>query len=46
MRAIQAVGHYGEVFERNVGGQSPLKLERGLNRLWRDGGLLYPPPFR
>lgn len=46
LRAVQAVGHYGEVFERNVGSGSPLKLERGVNRLWRDGGLLYPPPFR
>ncbi|AWI53593.1 amino acid ABC transporter substrate-binding protein [Aquabacterium olei] len=45
-RAIQAVGHYGEVFERNVGSQSVLKLPRGLNRLWNQGGLMYAPPVR
>lgn len=45
-RAIQAVGHYGEVFERNVGKASPLGLPRGHNRLWRDGGLMIAPPFR
>lgn len=46
LRAIQAVGNYGEVFERNVGPNSVLKLPRGANRLWRDGGLLYAPPIR
>ncbi|MFT3856901.1 MAG: amino acid ABC transporter substrate-binding protein [Aquabacterium sp.] len=46
LRAIQAVGNYGEVFERNVGSQSPLKLPRGLNRLWNQGGLVYAPPVR
>ncbi len=45
-RAIKAVGNYGEVFERNVGAQSPLKLPRGANRLWNQGGLIYPPPVR
>ncbi|WP_306607417.1 amino acid ABC transporter substrate-binding protein [Azonexus sp.] len=45
-RAIAAVGNYGEVFDRNLGAGSPLNLPRGLNRLWRDGGLLYAPPIR
>ena len=45
-RAIQAVGNYGEIFERNVGAQSVLKLPRGPNRLWNQGGLIYPPPVR
>ncbi len=44
--AIRAVGNYGELFERNVGRDSPLKISRGLNRLWRDEGLLYAPPIR
>jgi general L-amino acid transport system substrate-binding protein len=44
-RAVSSVGNYGEIFERNVGAQSPLKLERGLNRLWTQGGLMYAPPF-
>ncbi len=46
MRAIESVGNYGEIFDRNLGAQSPLKLDRGLNKLWRDGGLMYSPPFR
>ena len=46
LRAIQAVGHYGEVFERNVGQQSTLKLPRGPNRPWSQGGLMYAPPVR
>ncbi len=44
MKVIAAVGNYGEVYERNVGRESPLKIERGLNRLWSDGGLMYAPP--
>jgi len=44
--AIKAVGNYGEVFERNLGKGSPLKLERGLNALWTRGGILYAPPMR
>jgi general L-amino acid transport system substrate-binding protein len=44
-RAIENVGNYGEMFERNLGSQSALKLERGLNRLWTQGGLMYSPPF-
>ena len=43
---IKQVGNYGEVFERNVGENTPLKLERGLNALWTDGGLMYSPPFK
>jgi general L-amino acid transport system substrate-binding protein len=46
LHAIQAVGNYGEVFERNLGARSPLKLPRGLNRLWNQGGLIYAPPIR
>jgi len=46
VKALRAVGHYGEIFERNVGRGSVLKLERGLNRSWKDGGLIYSPPFR
>ncbi len=43
---IKAVGNYGEVFERNVGESSPLKIARGKNALWKDGGLQYAPPVR
>jgi general L-amino acid transport system substrate-binding protein len=46
LNAIRAVGNYGEVFERNVGEGSPLKLRRGLNALWTGGGLMYAIPFR
>ena len=45
-RAIKAVGNYGEIFERNVGPKSALKLPRGLNNLWNKGGILYAPPIR
>jgi len=44
--AIKQVGNYGEMFERNVGKDSPLKIERGLNALWTEGGLQYAPPVR
>jgi general L-amino acid transport system substrate-binding protein len=43
---VKMVGNYGEIFERNVGVNTPLKLERGLNALWTDGGLMYTPPFK
>ena len=46
VQALRAVGNYGELFERNVGHNSPLKLERGLNHLWTQGGLMYAPPLR
>jgi general L-amino acid transport system substrate-binding protein len=42
---IKAVGNYGEMFERNVGMGSPLKIARGLNQLWNKGGLQYSPPM-
>jgi len=45
-RAVGAVGNYGEIFRRNVGADSPLKLARGLNALWTQGGLMYAPPIR
>ncbi len=45
IRALRAVGNYGEIYERNVGRDSPLKIERGLNRLWNQGGLHYAPPI-
>ena len=45
-RIIKQVGNYGEIFDRNVGKNSPLKLPRGLNALWTQGGLLYSPPFK
>lgn len=43
---IKQVGNYGEIFERNVGVKTPLGIERGLNALWTNGGLLYSPPFK
>jgi len=46
VKAIKAAGNYGEIFDRNLGQQTPLKLERGLNALWTRGGLLYVPPIR
>jgi BASS family bile acid:Na+ symporter len=45
-RAIATTGNYGEMFERNVGAQSTLKLQRGLNQQWNKGGLMYAPPVR
>jgi general L-amino acid transport system substrate-binding protein len=45
-RMIKHVGNYGEIFERNVGQGSPLKIARGLNALWTKGGLQYAPPIR
>jgi len=44
-RIVKQVGNYGEVYDRNVGRDSPLKIERGLNRLQRDGGLMLPLGF-
>ncbi len=43
---LTAVGNYGESFERNLGRDSPLKIARGRNALWKDGGLMYAPPVR
>ncbi|RDH47590.1 amino acid ABC transporter substrate-binding protein [Fischerella thermalis] len=45
-RIIKHVGNYGEIYERNLGKNSELKLDRGLNKLWNQGGILYAPPFR
>lgn len=46
VRAIAAGGNYGELFEDNIGENTPIGLARGLNAQWTDGGLLYTPPFR
>jgi general L-amino acid transport system substrate-binding protein len=43
VRAIKAVGNYGESYERNI---TPIGLPRGVNALWNKGGLMYPPPIR
>ncbi|MFQ5948339.1 MAG: amino acid ABC transporter substrate-binding protein [Acidimicrobiia bacterium] len=43
---ISQVGNYAEIYERNIGPNTPLGLVRGVNALWTDGGLLYAPPFR
>jgi general L-amino acid transport system substrate-binding protein len=45
-RAVKAVGNYGEIFNRNLGADSPLKLPRGLNAQWNKGGILYALPLR
>ncbi len=43
---ISEAGNYGEIFDRHLGQGSPMKMDRGLNRLWRDGGLMISPPYR
>jgi len=43
---ITAVGNYGEIYDRNLGPDTPIGLERGLNNLWTEDGLLYAPPYR
>ena len=45
-QVVKQVGNYGEIFDRNIGMGSPLKIERGLNALWTDGGLQYAMPVR
>ncbi len=45
-RVIHHVGNYGEVFERSIGRETPLALERGLNAQWSEGGILFAPPMR
>ena len=45
-RIIRHVGNYGEIYERNVGDESKLKIPRGLNQLWSAGGIQYAPPIR
>ncbi len=44
--AIKAVGNYGEMFDRNLGDGSPLKMPRGRNALWNHGGLMFSAPIR
>ena len=46
MQAIKQVGNYGQSYEANVGPETPLKLQRGVNALWKSGGLMYAPPIR
>lgn len=46
VRAISAGGNYGELFEKNIGENTPVGLARGLNAQWTNGGLVYSPPFR
>ena len=43
---ISQVGNYAEIYDRNLGPSTPFDLERGLNSLWTEGGLLYAPPYR
>ena len=43
---ISQVGNYAEIYDRNLGPETAIALERGLNSLWTDGGLLYAPPYR
>ncbi|MBB4285271.1 amino acid ABC transporter substrate-binding protein [Roseospira goensis] len=45
-KIVAQVGNYGEMFERNVGMDTPLQIERGLNALWTNGGIQYAPPIR
>ena len=48
-RAAEDMQHHDEmieIFERNLGADTPLKLVRGLNNLWTNGGLIYAPPYR
>ena len=45
-RIIKQVGNYSEIYERNVGPSSPLRIPRGINALWTDGGIQYPMPIR
>lgn len=46
LRAIKAVGNYGEQFERHLGPKTPINLPRGMNNLWNNGGIMYAPPAR
>ena len=46
VRIVKHMGNYGEIFERNIGEGSPLKIKRGLNALWTKGGLQYGIPIR
>jgi general L-amino acid transport system substrate-binding protein len=46
IRILRAVGNYGEIYERNLGVDSPLGIPRGMNQLWSRGGIQYAPPIR
>ena len=46
IKVVGGVGNYGEIFERNLGSDTPLALSRGMNALWTQGGLLYAPPMQ
>ena len=46
LKAIKAVGNYGEIFDRDLGPKTPIGLDRGVNQLWSKGGILYSPPIR
>ena len=46
VKALAVAGNYGEIFEKNIGENTPIGLARGLNAQWTNGGLLYTPPFR
>ncbi len=46
VKIVKGVGNYGEIYERNVGPETPLKIARGVNNLWSKGGLQYAPPVR
>ena len=43
---IKATGNYGEIFDRHIGPDTPIGLDRGVNASYKDGGILYAPPFR
>lgn len=43
---LSSVGNYGEIYNRNLGSESKFKIERGLNEIWHNGGMIYAPPFR
>jgi general L-amino acid transport system substrate-binding protein len=45
-KVVKLVGNYGEMYDRNVGPDTPLGLDRGINALWTDGGIMYAPPVR
>ncbi|HBC35882.1 MAG TPA: amino acid ABC transporter substrate-binding protein, partial [Marinobacter adhaerens] len=45
-QAVKLVGNYGEMYDRNVGPDTPLGLDRGINALWTEGGIMYAPPVR
>jgi general L-amino acid transport system substrate-binding protein len=44
-RIVKQVGNYGESYERNLGSKSKIKIPRGINNLWSNGGLMYAPPL-